>query len=483
MEERKRNAIVIAGKACALCVLLMSFSGDITAKAGINYFQHSSFIVCGIAAVVFLLLSTHLITQNSRCIFGMTVLILVLIWCGLLAYLQLFSFEAAPFPVVFLFATCGRLATLFVNVEWNFHYSLNSVNHSGHLTAIMVFLSCGLFLFSELLTGIGAAALMGVLLMGSCVLNLYLIVREGEFKQLPTSLSSVEQADQSLKVDSRSLPRTRILYFGTRVIYGTGLGVLICLVSPVPPSAPQSRVLTVLCLVVFLLVLGFMILENKNLAKGWFEVGAAPGLSAALISIVFLQGSLVSLVGLLAVFVELAWSTQNLFQLPTYRRITKINPAIFSYFEYAAQIIPFYFSVTLFYPLLFQSGVLFDLQLLAFLATVLFTVLFSFSLGAIIRHMIQYQPVPVREVPVQKEYNSRELPKELETLTPREWDVLELLASGYSRPYIAKTLYLADGTVKTHVRHIYAKLGVGSQDELIEFVHINLITLHSKECE
>ena len=59
---------------------------------------------------------------------------------------------------------------------------------------------------------------------------------------------------------------------------------------------------------------------------------------------------------------------------------------------------------------------------------------------------------------------------EFEQLTPREHDVLALLASGYSRPYIAKTLYLADGTVKTHIRHIYGKLGVNSQDELIEFV-------------
>lgn len=58
----------------------------------------------------------------------------------------------------------------------------------------------------------------------------------------------------------------------------------------------------------------------------------------------------------------------------------------------------------------------------------------------------------------------------LNVLTPRECDVLALLASGYSRPYIAKTLYLADGTVKTHIRHIYAKLSVNSQDELIEQV-------------
>ena len=42
-----------------------------------------------------------------------------------------------------------------------------------------------------------------------------------------------------------------------------------------------------------------------------------------------------------------------------------------------------------------------------------------------------------------------------------------MLAEGYSRPYIAKMLYISVDTVKVHVKHIYAKLGIGSQDDLI----------------
>jgi two-component system, NarL family, response regulator LiaR len=52
-------------------------------------------------------------------------------------------------------------------------------------------------------------------------------------------------------------------------------------------------------------------------------------------------------------------------------------------------------------------------------------------------------------------------------LTPREMDVLRLLAQGHSNKEIARTLYLAEETVKFHVRHILAKLGVQSRAQAI----------------
>jgi DNA-binding CsgD family transcriptional regulator len=52
-------------------------------------------------------------------------------------------------------------------------------------------------------------------------------------------------------------------------------------------------------------------------------------------------------------------------------------------------------------------------------------------------------------------------------LSPREQEVLLLLAQGYSAPHVADVLYISNGTVKTHVSRIYRKLGVGKRDELI----------------
>ena len=55
-------------------------------------------------------------------------------------------------------------------------------------------------------------------------------------------------------------------------------------------------------------------------------------------------------------------------------------------------------------------------------------------------------------------------------LTARELDVLELLARGRTSPVIQERLVVSHNTVKSHVRHIYAKLGVHSQQELIDVI-------------
>ncbi|WP_338025909.1 response regulator transcription factor [Adlercreutzia agrestimuris] len=55
-------------------------------------------------------------------------------------------------------------------------------------------------------------------------------------------------------------------------------------------------------------------------------------------------------------------------------------------------------------------------------------------------------------------------------LTDREQEIFELLARGRNIRYIEKELMVSYNTVKTHVSHIYAKLGVHSHQELINLV-------------
>ena len=55
-------------------------------------------------------------------------------------------------------------------------------------------------------------------------------------------------------------------------------------------------------------------------------------------------------------------------------------------------------------------------------------------------------------------------------LSPREAEVLVLMASGCTRGDIAQRLVISNETVKTHMRHVYRKLGVGSREELMERV-------------
>jgi DNA-binding NarL/FixJ family response regulator len=55
----------------------------------------------------------------------------------------------------------------------------------------------------------------------------------------------------------------------------------------------------------------------------------------------------------------------------------------------------------------------------------------------------------------------------IESLTPRETEILEMLADGASNKSIAYRLDISEHTVKFHVASIFAKLGVGSRTEAV----------------
>ena len=54
---------------------------------------------------------------------------------------------------------------------------------------------------------------------------------------------------------------------------------------------------------------------------------------------------------------------------------------------------------------------------------------------------------------------------EMESLTPREIEVLRLLSQGQTNPQIAQNLEVSRGTVKIHVQHIISKLGVSDRTQ------------------
>lgn len=59
---------------------------------------------------------------------------------------------------------------------------------------------------------------------------------------------------------------------------------------------------------------------------------------------------------------------------------------------------------------------------------------------------------------------------QLYALSPREEEVLQLLACGETSGQIEQDLYVAQGTIKAHISHIYRKLGVHSREELHELL-------------
>jgi DNA-binding NarL/FixJ family response regulator len=56
-------------------------------------------------------------------------------------------------------------------------------------------------------------------------------------------------------------------------------------------------------------------------------------------------------------------------------------------------------------------------------------------------------------------------------LTAREWQVLELLAAGHETADIAKALFVARVTVRSHIHSVIRKLHVSDRHDLIRLIH------------
>ncbi|GAA2776220.1 response regulator transcription factor [Nonomuraea dietziae] len=61
----------------------------------------------------------------------------------------------------------------------------------------------------------------------------------------------------------------------------------------------------------------------------------------------------------------------------------------------------------------------------------------------------------------------------LDRLTEREREVFRLLVRGYSNEEIARTLVLGDSTIKSHVQHLYQKLGVRDRVQVVIYAYEN----------
>ena len=58
-------------------------------------------------------------------------------------------------------------------------------------------------------------------------------------------------------------------------------------------------------------------------------------------------------------------------------------------------------------------------------------------------------------------------------LTPREAEVLRLIAGGQSNREIARTLFVSEATVKTHVNRIFAKTGSRDRAQATRYAYLN----------
>jgi len=100
------------------------------------------------------------------------------------------------------------------------------------------------------------------------------------------------------------------------------------------------------------------------------------------------------------------------------------------------------------------------------------------AVEAIAFNLIVLHPDAVELLPLKESMREKVTLTPIQTLTPREIEVLEMLGSGLGNKAIAKRLHISDHTVKFHVSSIFGKLGVSSRTEAVTVgVRLGLIML------
>ena len=109
--------------------------------------------------------------------------------------------------------------------------------------------------------------------------------------------------------------------------------------------------------------------------------------------------------------------------------------------------------------------------IVSLIAVYLFVVLFAYLFG---RMRPRFHPKTHIEFEREIRLHAVEVAQQ-GGLSPREQEIFLLVIEGKDRPSICKELVIANDTVKTHMRHIYAKLDIHSKAEALELVkrHMN----------
>jgi RNA polymerase sigma factor (sigma-70 family) len=88
------------------------------------------------------------------------------------------------------------------------------------------------------------------------------------------------------------------------------------------------------------------------------------------------------------------------------------------------------------------------------------------QMGPGLLEKLMLNSVPKPDDVLEPDSVSQELPKEFALLTPREREVLDLVALGLTNRDIAQQLYISEGTVKTHVTHLLTRLNLRNRAQL-----------------
>jgi DNA-binding CsgD family transcriptional regulator len=459
-----RNLTVVVGASCCLSITLLRMSGFLHQRIGTEDLPWEGLLAAGVISTLVIACGQFLQYPTVRNILTALTGCSTLLWFVSIIYFACFGYSGEVGLERLMLFNLG-IFTISLLIQWNLHFALNRNEDLSFVVSGTVFLTLALslLLVNSSFLFWGFLFLLSAL---SCILCLWANFNFASNPKSPWGIEAVVKHD--VNVNIKRSKKSQRLFFGSRICWGLGYGIVFGLAVNLYELSGFEDSLggKIMLLISGLFFALYVYLANRGLVAIYYLIL----LPFVVVLIVALSTPFFT-IRALCTSAWLVWYAQSYVQLPTYRRLLKINVARFAYFEKALTLLVFSvtsLAVSNVAGRFIVASLHWANELLAILLVVVLLGLFTFSIA---RHVLLYLPNPgINDF----DYPEKDgLIKQIANaygLTVRETDVLFLLAKGYDRKYLEKALYISPGTARTHMNHIYQKLGVNSQNELIGLV-------------
>jgi DNA-binding CsgD family transcriptional regulator len=266
---------------------------------------------------------------------------------------------------------------------------------------------------------------------------------------------------------ARPRPKKHVAYLlGQRLIYGFAYGFFPCLALSLA-SRSFDIVLFVYAMII-IAVIFVLIFKSPVMLPSYVII------SCGILLIPFAKGGLTSMVFAMNAGIWLSWQALSSVQLSDLKEKLGVSELVISLFDKMAIAVAILIGSIVAHVLrdtlgnLLLGGVVESTLLMTFFALAIMT---SFTIAG----LVQARQEDDVQVQVEIKSNERE-ERQLDAiaqefgLSAREREVIGMLAQGYTSAFIAEKLGVMTGTSKSHIAHIYQKLGVHHKDEMLELV-------------
>ena len=499
----KKDLYTSFGTACFLCGLMCSLTGKMSDFSSIDYANPLCFSLSGIAVILLLAAIPLFKSQKYRIALTILNMCISIAWAASAIYLTVWNYVGQTENTVaeIVFGTAGRISSIILTIQWSFHVASYKEKQSIPIVLSIGILTSLLYLTLVSIGGIVATTLV-ISLTAASIILCYILEKSLQESTSPEQLKErLESEHDNLNKNRKSWKRppskripsirnrtshprfsrlwlSRLCFFGSRIIWGALYGTLLGLCAHMgTPTINSGWIVFVAIVCLVTMLVGVVATASTDHIPVLITILFPISLSLILLSC-FEKGDPTAYGQLFVGIAILPWFLQMYLQLPSYRSVMEMNTAKFAYLERLLALLSFEFVSSATIPAIrafsvTASGYALLGNCTAWLAMCLITA----TTVAMLRHYYLYYPMHAKS-------NGEITPEELNgkfekefgafsaryDISKREQEVLALLAEGYSRPYIEKKLFISTGTVKTHSYHIYQKLNVNSQDELIELV-------------